>query len=221
MVLVGFFVNFQMTEPCLLIPYGNRVIYGDTIYAYIVAYKLLDKMGSMLLGTRIRGIYFSRANLACRKTFKGISLFHMIGKVVKRVVNALWFYRYLKRFISVRYLISLSRLQSRISGYICKLYIPICFRSPIFGTFSFLYGAKISEASRPYRDYTSFTDFFTRTLKSGVRPITDPSGLTSLCSPCDGTVLTIGTVNSTESTIDCVKGRSYRLDEFMVGVMGD
>ena len=43
----------------------------------------------------------------------------------------------------------------------------------------------------------------------------------SLCSPCDGTVLTSGTINSADSTIDCVKGRSYRLDEFMMGVIGD
>jgi phosphatidylserine decarboxylase len=39
-----------------------------------------------------------------------------------------------------------------------------------------------------------------------------------MCSPCDGRVLTCGVVDSTFSTIDCVKGRSYRLDEFFLGV---
>jgi len=42
-----------------------------------------------------------------------------------------------------------------------------------------------------------------------------------MCSPCDGAVLTVGTISSADSTIDCVKGRSYRLDEFMMGVIGD
>jgi hypothetical protein len=34
-------------------------------------------------------------------------------------------------------------------------------------------------------------------------------------------VLSTGLINSADSTIDCVKGRSYRLDEFMIGVIGD
>ena len=42
-----------------------------------------------------------------------------------------------------------------------------------------------------------------------------------MCSPCDGAVLTIGQVNDADSTIDCVKGRSYRLDEFMLGHRDD
>ena len=42
-----------------------------------------------------------------------------------------------------------------------------------------------------------------------------------MSSPCDGRILTIGEVSSIDSTIDAVKGRSYRLDEFMLGVIGD
>jgi len=42
-----------------------------------------------------------------------------------------------------------------------------------------------------------------------------------MCSPCDGKILTCGLINSVYSTIDCVKGRSYRLDEFMLGQLGD
>lgn len=34
-------------------------------------------------------------------------------------------------------------------------------------------------------------------------------------------MLTLGDINSENFTIDCVKGRSYRLDEFMLGVKGD
>lgn len=69
--------------------------------------------------------------------------------------------------------------------------------------------------------YNDFTDFFTRRLKAGVRTIHQSSDIYSISSPCDGRVLSFGEVNSDDSTIDCVKGRSYRLDEFMTGVIGD
>ena len=54
-----------------------------------------------------------------------------------------------------------------------------------------------------------------------MRTIDKPDDIYSISSPCDGTVLSFGEVNSEDSTIDCVKGRSYRLDEFMTGVIGD
>ena len=69
--------------------------------------------------------------------------------------------------------------------------------------------------------YTTFTDFFTRTLKPTARSISKKDDPTSICSPCDGRVLTIGKVSTADSTIDCVKGRSYRLDEFLLGHIGD
>lgn len=65
--------------------------------------------------------------------------------------------------------------------------------------------------------YETFNKFFTRKLKEGVRKITKPFDKNQMASPCDGRVLTCGEVNSSDSTIDCVKGRSYRLDEFLLG----
>ena len=69
--------------------------------------------------------------------------------------------------------------------------------------------------------YTTFTDFFTRTLKPEARRISAKTDTTSIASPCDGRVLTLGKVSTADSTIDCVKGRSYRLDEFLLGYIGD
>ena len=81
---------------------------------------------------------------------------------------------------------------------------------------------KIEEAERDrFELYTTFTDFFTRTLKPTARSISKKDDPTSICSPCDGRVLTIGKVSTADSTIDCVKGRSYRLDEFLLGHIGD
>jgi hypothetical protein len=45
----------------------------------MAAFKLFDKLGSALLGTRIRGIYFTRANIICGKTIKELSIFHLLG----------------------------------------------------------------------------------------------------------------------------------------------
>ena len=39
----------------------------------------------------------------------------------------------------------------------------------------------------------------------------------TICSPCDGVILTNGEVDSLECTIDCIKGQKYRLDEFLFG----
>ena len=69
--------------------------------------------------------------------------------------------------------------------------------------------------------YETFNKFFTRQLKDGVRKITKQLDKFSLSSPCDGRVLTCGEVCSESSTIDCVKGRSYRLDEFLLGCRED
>lgn len=141
-----------------------------------------------------------------------------VFKVIGQLLNLIYVYELLKTFSYLRFVVSITRIQSRLTGYVCKLPVPVCLRRPFFGLFSYLYRVNIAEAARAdYRLYTTFTDFFTRTLKPGVRPIDSPHQQHSMCSPCDGTVLTIGSVNSSDSTIDCVKGRSYRLDEFLHG----
>ena len=69
--------------------------------------------------------------------------------------------------------------------------------------------------------FECFTKFFIRELKDGARKIMKPKEKNSISSPCDGRVLTCGEISTADSTIDCVKGRSYRLDEFMLGVRDD
>lgn len=146
----------------------------------------------------------------------------LLLKASGSVCNVILLYKMLKKFHQLRLIVSFTRFSSRLVGYICKVYTPVCLRKPLFGTFGKVYGVKIEEAQRDkYEMYRNFTDFFTRTLKSGVRPITNPNCTQTVCSPCDGRVLTIGTVNGADSTIDCVKGRSYRLDEFLLGYRGN
>ena len=65
--------------------------------------------------------------------------------------------------------------------------------------------------------YESFNKFFTRELKENARSVSAPQDATSISSPCDGRVLSCGEIGTADASIDCVKGRSYRLDEFMLG----
>mmetsp|Transcript_65447 Transcript_65447/g.90471 ORF Transcript_65447/g.90471 Transcript_65447/m.90471 type:complete len:310 (-) Transcript_65447:221-1150(-) len=99
--------------------------------------------------------------------------------------------------------------------------VPKFLRVPFFGGFSKMYGVDINESERYYDEFNYFTDFFTRTLKPEARKIENLTDQNTLASPCDGTVLTVGEVDTLASTIDAVKGRSYRLDEFMLGHSGD
>ena len=158
-----------------------------------------------------------QGSLYSNRFLRDSTLIHFIG----RILNFVYLYKLLKKYQGLKFIVSYTRVQSRITGYVCEMYMPVCFRAPLFGLFSYFYGVKINEATRPYAQYTTFTDFFTRTLKPGYRKINKEMDERSMCSPCDGTVLTLGQINSADSTIDCVKGRSYRLDEFMIGVIGD
>lgn len=188
-------------------------------FLYALCFLVLQQQFSTGLGQRVRGTYRPDQDtlpIPSRLT----TLPYM--KIVGSILNVVFIYKLLKKFSSFRYVVSFTRVQSRITGYICKLYVPHIFRAPYFGLFAYMYGVKIEEAERDdFRMYDTFTDFFTRTLKPGSRPIFKPDDATSITSPCDGRVLTVGQVSSADSTIDCVKGRSYRLDEFMLGYIGD
>lgn len=74
---------------------------------------------------------------------------------------------------------------------------------------------------RDFKFYETFNKFFTRELKEGARKISNPLDKTTITSPCDGRILSCGEICTADSTIDCVKGRSYRLDEFMLGIRDD
>lgn len=139
-----------------------------------------------------------------------------------KVLNFVYIYKLLKKFHELRYIVSITRVVSRITGYICKIYVPVCLRALMYGSFSRFYGVNMQEAEvERYDHYACFTDFFTRKLKKGARVISNPNDIYSMCSPCDGRVMSVGDVSRNDSTIECVKGRSYRLDEFMCGVIGD
>lgn len=188
-------------------------------FLFALTFIVFEKMLSNALKQRVRGLWVIREMpLPTRLVDGDMPLF----KLFSGILNIIFCYKLLKKFHWLRYAVSVTRVQSRITGVICHLRIPGFILHPGIRLFSYVYGVKIEEATRDrYELYTTFTDFFTRTLKEGVRKIEKKEDETSISSPCDGRILTIGKVSSSDSTIDCVKGRSYRLDEFLLGHIGD
>jgi hypothetical protein len=149
-------------------------------------------------------------------------IMNSIGLIMTIIMQAKMVYKFLKTYRKIKYIISMTRIISRITGWFCACYVPYPMRYVIYGGFAKFYGLDMSEVQEPdFGAYETFTKFFIRELKAGVRPVYEPKNNKSMCSPADGKVLTCGIINSEYSTIDCVKGRSYRLDEFMLGCKGN
>ena len=143
---------------------------------------------------------------------------NLVGIVVTTLYSVYGLYKCLKKYNTVKYTVSITRNASRFAGFICSLYVPVCIRPYFYGSFAYVYEIDMSEYEHPeFEYYNTFTEFFTRKLKPGARKVHEPNNTQSMCSPCDGRVLTCGKINSEFATIDCVKGRSYKLDEFMFG----
>ncbi|XP_075156882.1 phosphatidylserine decarboxylase [Haematobia irritans] len=103
------------------------------------------------------------------------------------------------------------RLLSRAWGWLAACYIPENLRPFIYGMYSNAFGVNIEEALYPdFRHYNSLSEFFTRPLKDGVRPI---DAKAPLVSPADGKVLHFGTAS--KSLIEQVKGVNYSLVDFL------
>lgn len=72
--------------------------------------------------------------------------------------------------------------------------LPEIVRPLVYETYAKAFGVNIAEAQyQDLKHYRSLADFFVRPLKEGARKIDHQS---CLVSPCDGTVLSVGTVNN-------------------------
>jgi len=106
-----------------------------------------------------------------------------------------------------------TRAFSRCWGYLCNLHIPKMLRSPLLGSYSYMFDCNLEEAVKSeITSYSTFNDFFTRTLKPNAR-IVHPTA--ALVSPADSTVLTFGTLPYPHLNLDQVKGFSYPLNVFV------
>jgi len=73
------------------------------------------------------------------------------------------------------------------------------------------YGVNLGEAARSLEDYRSFTDFFTRRLRPGARPL--PGDPKAIASPADGAVAASGIVEKGRAIQ--AKGIDYSVASFL------
>src|SRR3954471_21738998 len=102
---------------------------------------------------------------------------------------------------------------SRAVGAACRANAPRPVVRAVIRAFARKYGVDVSEAERPIEEYPTFTEFFTRRLKPGARPIA-PGELLPV-SPVDGTVGELGEV--VEGRAYHAKGKHYTLAELIGG----
>src|SRR6476660_9303934 len=102
---------------------------------------------------------------------------------------------------------------SRAVGAACRLSAPRPVVRAAIRAFARKYGVDASEAERPIEEYPTFTEFFTRRLKPGARPIA-PGELLPI-SPVDGTVGELGEI--VEGRAFQAKGKHYTLAELIGG----
>ena len=102
---------------------------------------------------------------------------------------------------------------SRALGAACRVRAPRPMMRAAIRAFVRKYGVDASEAERPIDEYPTFTEFFTRRLKPGARPIA-PGPLLPV-SPVDGTVGALGEI--AEGRAYQAKGKEYTLAELIGG----
>jgi phosphatidylserine decarboxylase len=102
---------------------------------------------------------------------------------------------------------------SRAVGAACRIPAPRPVMRAVIRTFARKYGVDVSEAERAIDEYPTFTEFFTRRLKAGARPIAP--GESVPVSPVDGTVGEIGEI--VEGRLLQAKGKHYSLAELFGG----
>uniref|UniRef100_A0A5S6R0A4 phosphatidylserine decarboxylase n=1 Tax=Trichuris muris TaxID=70415 RepID=A0A5S6R0A4_TRIMR len=98
---------------------------------------------------------------------------------------------------------------SRVWGTVNSIEIPLLLRRPILGAYARMFNCDLMEAEMPdLRSYSSLQQFFCRSLRSDLRPIST----LPVVSPADGIVQWCGTLE--DGCLSQVKGITYPLEEF-------
>ena len=102
---------------------------------------------------------------------------------------------------------------SQLAGRLASLPLPHVLREPALGLFVNHYQVNVDEAEKNLTEYPSLQDFFTRKLKTGLRPQEAPAP-GYLNSPVDGTILCEGRIH--QGTLFQAKGKTYALGELLL-----
>ena len=97
---------------------------------------------------------------------------NFLGFILSTWYSLYSIYKALKKYNNVKYIVSITRVVSRITGFFCSLWLPLPLRYVFYGGFAKFYGINMEEVEESdFGHYTTFTKFFTRKLKKGVRTI--------------------------------------------------
>jgi phosphatidylserine decarboxylase len=103
------------------------------------------------------------------------------------------------------------RAVSGVIGWGARRSLPIRLRKLVLSRFARAYCIDLSEAEKPLEQYAGFDEFFTRRLRTGLRPIANGPG--RVVSPADGTVVECGL--ATAGTLIQAKGDLFDLAELL------
>lgn len=98
---------------------------------------------------------------------------------------------------------------SRCCGAAVSVPLPRWLRPRVYRWFAHRYGASLEDVGVPLDSFPSLQHFFRRALRSGARPVAP----TPLVWPCDGRIVTVGTI--TGGRVSQVKGRDYALADLV------
>ena len=103
---------------------------------------------------------------------------------------------------------------SRVLGRLYNTRVPFGILGPVIKTYANVYNVDLSEVDRPLYEYSTFGEFFSRSLRQGAREFdSDPR---NAVWPCDGTVVDAGEINEhPHDTAMTVKGVRYPLNVFL------
>ncbi len=101
---------------------------------------------------------------------------------------------------------------SRIFGIISRISHPHWLSLSILRFYTHQYQVDLGEAGKDLSEYKNLNEFFTRSLKPGIRPLA--SGRKTVVCPVDGLFSAYGTVN--QGTLIQAKGRQYLLNDLLL-----
>ena len=128
------------------------------------------------------------------------------------------FFTFAKSHDRMKYQVSVTRRVSQFTGFLATMPLPPYLRVYLYKAFGGVYGINFDEIKmKDLNEFRTWNQFFTRELAEDARVIAEPADDKTLVSPCDGKIMSIGEVDTLATTMDCIKGNTYRLDEFLFG----
>lgn len=100
-------------------------------------------------------------------------------------------------------------LISRLTGKLARMKGPAFIVRPIMKWFAQKYQINLDEAEKPFSEYESLNAFFTRRLKSGLRPLSE----TYFVHPADSKITQFGVIEN--GKLIQAKDLTYKLSEFI------